>query len=133
VSGPVTVYAMYQCGTFGHTPADAVRFAQQRLDLVGPRALEKAIWTGKDSSGASIRVAGEGPQTLFGAATPNGTTAVRLQKGIGLLAKWIGDNYGGVGVIHARRDVAAQLLPEPIRVGSTLDGVLGNRYAFGAG
>jgi hypothetical protein len=61
--------------------------------------------------------------------------AVGLAEGIGLLEKTIADDYGGIGVIHAARELAAPLTSRYLvrRDGARMRSPMDNLYAFGAG
>lgn len=65
----------------------------------------------------------------------NGGTATGMVHGIGLLEQAIAQRYGGIGVIHAARELAASLTFRALvrRDGARLRSPLDNLYAFGSG
>lgn len=129
-SAAVTVFAVFDCSPVGRDLDAAAQLARLKLSYGAPRALEHAVWTGKDSAAAVIT-----GKSLAGAAELDGGTAEDLVLALGALEEWIGDNYAGQGVIHASRRVAATFaryrLAQP--VSGHLETSLGNRVAFGQG
>lgn len=65
----------------------------------------------------------------------NGGTAIGLLAGLGQLEDVIADRYGGIGTIHAARQLAATLTSKYLvrRDGLRLRSPLDNIYSFGAG
>lgn len=65
----------------------------------------------------------------------NGGTAIAMVRGIGLLEDAIAERYGGIGVIHAPRELAAPLTfrVQARRDGNRMRSPLDNLFAFGAG
>jgi hypothetical protein len=131
-SAVVTVFAVFDCSAVGRDVNAAAQLAKMKLDYAAPRALEHAIWTGKDSAGASIT-----GQALASTDTDDlsGGAAVDPVKALGRLEKWIGDNYAGQGVVHAPRDVSATF--DRFQLHSTSGGKkvtgLGTAVALGQG
>lgn len=129
----VTVYALFDCSPVGRDVNAARALAKLKLDYAAPRALEKAIWTGKDSAAAVIT-----GQHLADASTTDdlsGGAAVDLVTALGTLEKWLGQNYAGQGVVHADRFAAPTF--SRFRQVATVSGhketELGTRVAFGQG
>lgn len=100
-SGPIIVYNGFTCRAVGLTEDDML--SRARLALTGGEwaAVERAVWASADP----LRLMNDGD--VDGAETEVLTTqAVSLTKGVGLLEDLLGEQYGGVGVIHAPRAVA---------------------------
>lgn len=126
-SDTITVYGLYDCSAVGRNPADAEALARRKLENGAARALEAAVWTGKDAAGATFS-----GQSLAGAEVL-AVGAVRLLTAIGALEEWLGNTYAGRGVIHVPRRLAASLTLFLRQVGSRWETALGNAVAFGAG
>jgi hypothetical protein len=102
------------------TVAEARTRAENRL------ALHEQFWVESQVDATVLRQ---------DATVLNGGTAVGLSVGIGLLEDAIADQYGGIGTIHAARELAAPFTHAQIvqRDGSRMRSPLDNLYAFGAG
>jgi len=133
---PFGVYAGIDCGTVGYDHEGSYQERTRKiLELAGQHATEAALWTGAGGNLPALNAVGFATTVVFGTA-PSG--AVRIAHAIGALEKWLGDNYQGVGVIHATRDVAAiaaeafQIDRDPANA-SALVTPLGTRVVFGGG
>jgi hypothetical protein len=128
--GPLLIYAGFSCSPVGHLD-DAQDRAEAALIMGEQRALERAYWTG--SEGNRPRLADLACTTLNAVTGTAG--AVSLRAGIAMLEDTLGDEYGGIGVIHAPRGVAvnAATLQLLRPAGFGLVTPLGTRWAFGGG
>lgn len=134
VADPIKVYAGFTCSAFDLTEQMMRARAEAALatDWV---AVEKAVW---DTTYLRLMRAVDEEDIVEGDPinTPVlGEDPVSITRAVGLLESYLGASYGGVGVIHAPRIVAAhaasaQLVTES--AGKLLT-PLGNRWAFGAG
>lgn len=119
---PIIVYNGFTCRAVGLTEDDILTRARQALAGGEWQAIETAIW-----DRAELRLMDEANTVILA------DTAVDLVKGIGLLEAHLYENYGGTGVIHAPRHVAAhaakrrQVETETGRKVTTL----GTRWSFG--
>lgn len=122
---PITVYAGFSCRLPGLTEDQIMARAAAALSTEWV-AIEGAIWSTGDR-----RLMRTGTD----ATVELSPTPVSLTAGVGLLENYLGANYGGIGVLHAPRRIAAHaataqlLTPESGRLLSPL----GNRWSFGAG
>ncbi|MFE2995008.1 hypothetical protein ACFXG4_08355 [Nocardia sp. NPDC059246] len=123
---PIVVYAGFTCHAVGISEQQMRDRAAAALATEWV-AVEKTVWS---ETGLRLMSNTVGEQTAVLSATP-----VSITRGVGLLEAFLGASYGGVGVLHAPRAVAAhaataQLLgSEPGRLTTPL----GNRWAFGSG
>ncbi|MFI7527490.1 hypothetical protein [Nocardia salmonicida] len=122
---PIKVFAGFTC-----TPVDlseaAMRARAEAALATDWVAVESAVWSSTD-----LRLMRTGTDaTVELSATP-----VSIARGVGLLEAYLGDSYGGVGVIHAPREVAAHAAAAQLVTPGTgyLTTVLGNRWSFGSG
>lgn len=125
---PVTVYAEYDCTAVGRDPERARQLVTDRLDMASPRELERAVWTGRDSTSAVIPDA----RSLAESDVLVDGDAVDLIGAMGLLEEWLGLNYAGQGVIHAPRKIGST----PVKmsaVGSHMETPLGTQVALYTG
>ncbi|OZC59268.1 hypothetical protein CH276_22745 [Rhodococcus sp. 06-470-2] len=119
---PIIVYNGFTCRAVGVSETEMLDRARQALASGEWQAVEKAIW-----DTATLRLMEDGVTDELN------TTAVPLVQGIGILEAHLYENYGGVGVIHAPRHVAAsaaerrQVDTETGRKVTTL----GTRWSFG--
>ena len=111
-----TVYGTYKCSSLGNPLAFAQTRAREHLLGAEQWAVERRFWQTFDDA----------PTVLTG---PNPGVA------LGLLEKFIGDNYGALGVIHASRNAATTLAAKQLIVarGNRMETVLGTPVAVGAG
>lgn len=125
-AAPIVVYAGFTCRAVGLSEQQMLDRATRSLATEWV-ALEQAVW-----GTTALRLMNDEPgeETVVLSPTP-----VSLARGLGLLEAHLGASYGGIGVVHAPRQVAAHaasaqlITTEPGR----LTTVLGNRWAFGAG
>jgi hypothetical protein len=117
---PFMVYESASCGV-GLDAAEATARADRRL------LLHEQYWVEQHFTTTELR----------GAAvdTPNGTTALPFLSALGLLEREIAARYGGLGVIHASRDLApwAAHLNVAYADGDRQRTELDNLWAFGSG
>ncbi len=102
------------------TVDEAGERARRRLDL------HEQYWVEREVDNTVLR---------DGVTVLGGGTAVPMARGVGLLEDAIAELYGGVGVIHVARELAAPMTHLQIvrRDGARLRSPLDNIYAFGAG
>ncbi len=120
---PFIVYESVSCGP-GLGDEEARQRAQARLEMHEQFRVEQQF--------AADALAGTD------VATPNGTTALPFEQALGLLEREIAARYGGLGIIHAARQLAAVAqsvgwLVERRGEPDTVRTVLDNVWAFGAG
>lgn len=126
-ASPFAVYGEYSCNPVGRPLEEAFARAQMHLELGRGRAIERAVQLGE---------AGNEP-SLIGSAvdiTPSGGP-VGLTDAVSRLEQYVGANYGGVGVIHMDRRLAAHAVADMLvyPVNGTLQTGLGTLVAAGAG
>jgi hypothetical protein len=129
---PFVEYLGVQCGLVGRTLEEYSTIVRRALDLCEQRAVEHTFWTG--DMGNDPHLADNTAPDAAVVLNP-GLTAVPLLEGISRLEEALGDNYCGVGVLHAPRTIApyASNLLQAIGTPKQLTTVLGTRWAFGAG
>lgn len=115
-----TVYAGVDCRIVGLLDAGAK--ARRRLAAVEQRLVEQRVWEQQIAIPSAILATGS-------------ATAVSLKAGIAALEQVLGDNYGGIGIIHSPEWVTPyladryQLWPDNPRIRTGL----GTKWAFGRG
>ncbi|MRH86005.1 hypothetical protein GFY24_00745 [Nocardia sp. SYP-A9097] len=131
----IRVYAGFTCSAVGLSQDQMTGRATLALSSGEWAAVEAAVWSStylrlmRDVA-AEDMVPGDPPNTVVLSETP-----VSVTRGLGLVEGFLGAHYGGIGVVHAPRMVAAhagtaQLLgTEPGRLVTPL----GNRWSFGSG
>lgn len=137
---PFTCYVEFDCSAVGNN--DPTAAAQSALDRAASWQVEQAFWTGGSAAGqpfvfphlaattALVDVQGIVLQTVPVTGGP-----FDVADGLGFLEDYLGDCYGGAGVIH----VPARLLPTldawglVKRQGAALTTLAGNRVAVGLG
>ena len=135
---PFVSYLGVQCALPGRTLEEYETSVRNALDLCEQRTIERTFWTG-DQGNEPHLAAG-----LYDAVTnPNGVvvlgtsdvTPLGVMQGIASLESWLGDNYCGVGALHAPRGLATYAAHFNQIDGSNprLLTPLGTRWAFGAG
>lgn len=140
VSGtPFVAYLGIQCALVGHSLEEYERMARNALDLCEQKAVERAFWTG-DLGNTPFLAAGvydvnTNPDGVVILGPDAGVTPLSVVQGIAALEQYLGDNYCGVGVLHAPRAVApfAAENTQIVGSGNRMTTVLGTRWAFGAG
>lgn len=123
---PLTAYAGVECSTFGISYQEAGQLAMDQLVLGEQHVLETWFMT---------RFLANATHTVD--ITP-GAGAVHIVNGIGILENWLGDNYGGQGVLHAPIGTASLLaMHHQVRDGvadeTCLETLAGNSVVLGAG
>lgn len=135
---PFVSYLGVQCALPGRTLEEYERSVRVALDICEQRAVERTFWTGDMGNDPHLA------SGVFDALTnPDGVvilggsdvTALDMLEGVAALETWLGDNYCGVGALHAPRTVAPYAAHFSQVVGSNprLLTPLGTRWAFGAG
>lgn len=123
-----------ECKLVGNTLDEFERHVVRAYTLCEQRAVEEIFWSGSEGNNSLSR-----PDALPAdrCTVVAGTTVapLSLTAGVAALEGYLGDNYCGVGVIHAPRDVAAYAAAERqvAGAGAVLTTTLGTRWAFGAG
>lgn len=96
-AAPVTIYAGGECNPIGRTYQEAVRSAREALRMGEQRALEEFLML----------------DVLCPLAAANDLTpaegAVSIAQGVAALEGWLGEFYGGTGVLHVPAGAAALL------------------------
>ncbi|TDC31387.1 cupin [Micromonospora sp. 15K316] len=92
---PVTIYAGIQCNPIGRAYQEAVRNAREALRMGEQRALEEFVMDQLLCPMADDLTPAEG--------------AVSMAQGVAALEGWLGENYGGRGVLHVPAGAAALL------------------------
>lgn len=118
---PFGVLAGVACGSLGTLDVDDQERARAALAVAEQRLVERVF----EQAGSPRLAAGAG------VVTPGGTTATRIKRAVGALEQYLGDEYGGTGVLHMPRALAAYAPVE--RDGAVLRTRLGTGVAFGAG
>lgn len=96
---PITIYAGSECSALGRGQAEAVDTAREALRMGEQRALEE--WVMSD---LLCQLASEPGLDLTPAEGPVG-----IAQGVAALEGWLGEAYGGVGVLHVPTGAAALL------------------------
>ena len=126
LASPFAVYGEYQCNPVGRSDAEA--FDRARLHLVtgSGRAIERAIQFGEP---------GNEPTLSSEAVDITTGGAVSTVEAVALLEQYLGENYGGVGVLHMDRRLATHAIAEGLIFpeGDQLRTGLGTLVAAGAG
>ena len=123
---PFLVYGSYGCKSLSRPFDEAEQRARLHLQLGEERAVERAIAAGGFGGAPTF----QGADNL----TPAGG-AVSVVDGFGLLEGYLGEEYGGQGVIHAPRGLAARVGDNGIvhREGQRLETVVGTFVVLGGG
>jgi len=145
------VYGWEPCSPvgFGDDLADLKRRAEQRLTDGEARAVERVFWTGHPTDGPATTVyphlaadavvsglpQGAVTPTKQLAATEVTSSAVTPAEAVALLEGYLGECYGGEGVIHVPRAALALLDNAYVvrREGEQLRTLAGNRVAAYSG
>ncbi len=98
-AAPVTVYTGVQCNPVGRTYQEAVEHAREALRMGEQRALE--AWVQSELLCPLASVPGNDLTPAAG--------AVNIAQGVAALEGWLGEHYGGVGVLHVPAGAAALL------------------------
>jgi hypothetical protein len=123
---PFAVYGEYQCNPIGRSDEEAFERARQHLASGSGRAIERAIQFGEP---------GNEPTLSSEAVEVGPGSAVGTVEAVALLEQYLGENYGGVGVLHMDRRLATHAIAEGLVFpdGSQLRTGLGTLVAAGAG
>lgn len=140
VSGtPFVAYLGINCSLPGNTLEEFARLVSNALEICEQRAVERTFWTG-DMGNTPFLASGvyDAETNPDGAeiVANSGVTPLGVVQGVAALEDWLGDNYCGVGVLHAPRGLAAYAANAMLLrdgSGSQLLTPLRNRWAFGGG
>ncbi|WP_282775896.1 hypothetical protein [Nocardia sp. CC201C] len=130
---PIHTYAGFVCRAVGLTEQEMLDRAATALASGEWTAVESAVWSSTHlrlMRDVAVPADDDPANTAVLSATP-----VSLVHGIALAEAFLAANYGGVGVLHAPRLVAAHAAAAQqisIETGRLVT-ALGNRWAFGAG
>lgn len=94
-AAPVTIYAGTQCNPVGRSYDEAVQHSLEALRMGEQRALEEWVMS-------------EVFCPLAADLTP-AAGALNIAQGVAVLEGWLGENYGGLGVLHVPAGAAALL------------------------
>lgn len=143
---PFTVYSSITCSPVGGFWEEAEQRTIQGLTDGEARAVERVFWTGNidHPSGEEIFphlahdadvISPDGIVLLQPAASVITTGAVDIVEAIGRLESRLADCYGGIGVIHATRDMISHMSANYLlkEKGQQLQTMGGTPVAFGAG
>lgn len=127
---PFVAYLGVQCALPGKTLEEYERRVRNALAACEQRAVERTYWTG--DMGNETHLADPSAVVVGGGTV---LAPLSIVRGIAALESALGDQYCGVGVIHAPRSVAPyaadkQLIQGPL---SRMTTPLGTRWAFGSG
>lgn len=125
---PFTIYANWECGVLGKTPAEHEDGAHKALAWTAERSIEETFYIG--TSIDTPVLAGGSTIALNTTATP-----VSLAAGIGMLEAAIGGTIAGIGTIHLPRELGALAARyhQTFGSGGMLSTALGTPMAFGTG
>lgn len=126
---PFVSYLGVQCALIGRSLEEYSNAVRNALDACEQRSVERTFWTG--DMGNRPRLA-DPTTTILGGSD---VTALGVMQGVATLESWLGDNYCGVGILHAPRGLAPYAANFQLLRGDNprLSTPLGNRWAFGAG
>lgn len=135
---PFVSYIGVQCMLPGRTLEEYERSVRNALDICEQRSIERTFWTGDMGNDPHLANGVYDPVTnpdgvvILGASD---VTPLGVLQGVASLESWLGDNYCGVGVLHAPRGLAPYAANFQLLDGSNprLLTPLGTRWAFGAG
>lgn len=103
---PIIVYAGFTCKTVGLSESQLSTYARDALSGGESTAVEKAIW-GPTQYPFTPDAEDFGPYLLDANTEILSSSGVSLTAAVSLLEEKLGDDYKGVGVIHAPRGVSA--------------------------
>jgi hypothetical protein len=126
---PFVEYLGIKCAIVGQTLENFERLVRNALDACEQRSVESTFWTGDMGNDPHLA---DPSSVILGASD---VTPLSILRGVSLLERYLGDNYCGVGVFHAPRDVAPYADNASLIHGTNprLTTALGTRWAFGAG
>jgi hypothetical protein len=133
VGTPFVAYLGIDCPLVGYTLDEFETSVRNGFLANEQRLVEQAFWSGEFGNSPSLAGTAEDPSDCVD-LTP-GAGALSIVGGVSALEDYLGSNYGGVGVIHAPRKVAAFAAADTQieRSGARLTTTLGTRWAFGGG
>lgn len=136
---PFVAYLGVQCALIGHSLDEYARMVNNALDLCEQKAVERTFWTGDMSNdphlASGVFDAVTNPNGVIILGPDAGVTPLGVVQGVAALEQYLGDNYCGVGILHAPRAVApfAAENNQIVGSGNRMTTTLGTRWAFGAG
>lgn len=133
---PFVAYLGVQCALLGRSLEEYARNVFNALDLCEQRVVERTFWTGDQNNDPHLATGVYDPiLNPDGVHVLGGATALGVMQGVGALESWLGENYCGVGILHAPRGLASYAANFRLLSGTNprLTTPLGNRWAFGGG
>lgn len=134
-ASPYTLYGYFECASIGYDLTEAQQMARQNLLLGEERGAENELWSADLGSVTSLSGGLNGDNSTV--ENVGGASAVSVVAGVAALEDWLGENYGGVGILHMPRGLAISLSKARIidfMAGSKrLTTILGTRVAAGGG
>jgi hypothetical protein len=126
---PFVAYLGILCTKVGYTFEEFARLTRNGLDICEQRAVERTFWTGDMGNDPHLA----DPTTTILANSD--VTPLGVLQGVAALESWLGENYCGVGVLHAPRGLSPYAANFQLIRGSgaRLTTPLGTRWAFGSG
>lgn len=126
---PFVAYLGILCTLVGYSLEDFARMTRNALDACEQRAIEETFWTGNMGNDPHLA----DPDTVILGGTD--VAPLGILQGIAALESYLGENYCGVGVLHAPRGLAPYAANFNLLSGTNprLTTPLGTRWAFGAG
>lgn len=126
---PFVAYLGVECPLVGFTLEEFSRLVRNALDACEQRSVERTFWTGDMGNDPHLA----DPETVVLGNTD--VTPLSLLQGVALLEGYLGDNYCGIGVLHAPRTLAPFAANFGLISGTNprITTPLGTRWAFGAG
>lgn len=138
---PFVAYLGIDCPLVGYTLDEFETAVRNGFLANEARLVEDAFWTGRFGNSPSLAGTIADPSDCVN-LTPgepdgvySGGTPLTIVGGISALEDYLGANYGGVGIIHSPRGVAAFAARDYQieKNGNRLSTILGTRFAFGGG
>lgn len=131
---PFTALLGVECKLTGYTLEEFERRVVRAFTLCEQRTVEEIFWTGSEDNRPSLAGTAEEPSECVILA--QATAPLSLTGGVAALEGYLGDNYCGVGVIHAPRTLAAYAAATNLMCNcgtAKVSTPLGTQWAFGGG
>lgn len=129
-SRPFTVYGRFSCAPVGYTPEEGAGRAEADLLAKEERRVEQALWTGDLflPEAETVYLNGADAEAISDAA-------VSAEEGVARAEAWLGDNLGGLGIMHISRYLATRLVHAGLVEvkGNRLQTKLGTQVVAGSG
>lgn len=136
---PFAVQTTAKCSTFGFKAHDYKEQAIQALEAMQNKAVELEFWTGRLAQAVETETGVPSPNRYLASSTavdktPTPGTPIKVRYGLALLEGALADaGYGGIGFIHAPREVASTLPLSDKDGDGVLKTMLGNYVIAGTG